>query len=379
MGLAPVAALAAPVEPASVAVTLKPGESTTVNKQVTAPEIPAIPDIYMLADTTGSMGVSVAAAQAGAAAILTDILAIDPDAQFGAGDYKDFPYDPYCFRHQQAITADTALVSSAVSAWSASGGSDGPEGQFYALYKIATDPAIGWRSGTNRIVVWFGDAPGHDPIPAEASPDLTEDITEASLVAALKAARITVVAVSVTSGYPLGLDDDPLMWGGDYESFYTDYVAAGTAGQATRIAAATGGLALADVEPGDLVDAILAGLTDLPTDITATVVADPGLTVTFEPASRTGVAPGTVVDFVETISVASDAETVTVLNATVTFWAGTAPIGEQQIAVTVPAVAPGLPKTGIGPERTFPWQAALLVSFALGLAWTARRRNAATS
>jgi hypothetical protein len=377
MGLAPVAALAAPVEPASVAVTLKPGESATVDKQVTAPEIPAIPDIYMLADTTGSMGGSVAAAQAGAAAILTDILAIDPGAQFGAGDYKDFPYDPYCFQHAQAITADTAAVSAAVSAWSASGGSDGPEGQFYALWKIATDPAIGWRTGTNRIVVWFGDAPGHDPIPVEASTDLTEDITEASLIAALQAARIKVIAVSVTSGYPEGLDSDP-DGAGDYTT-YPDYVSAGTAGQATRIAAATGGLALADVAPADLVDAILEGLTGLTTDITATVEADPGLTVTFDPASHTGVEPGAVVDFVETISVASDAKTVTVLNATVTFWAGTAPIGEQQIAVTVPAVAPGLPKTGIGPERTFPWQAALLVSVALGLAWTARRRNAATS
>ena len=41
-----------------------------------------------------------------------------------------------------------------------------PSAAFFALEKLATDAAAtyGWRPDTKRIIVWFGDAPSHDPI-----------------------------------------------------------------------------------------------------------------------------------------------------------------------------------------------------------------------
>jgi hypothetical protein len=51
------AAMAAPgVDPKNVELLLHPGDSTTITKTVTTPEILPKPDIYFLADTTGSMG-----------------------------------------------------------------------------------------------------------------------------------------------------------------------------------------------------------------------------------------------------------------------------------------------------------------------------------
>src|SRR6266568_560115 len=147
-------------------------------------------DVYLLADTTGSMGTIIGAVQAGINAIVNDPAFTGLDVAWGAGNYKDFPIpasSPYAFQHQLAPTPGAADVTVAVNAWSAIGGSDTPEGQLFALQQVATDPAIGWRPGSKRILVWFGDAPGHDPI-CSAISGAAAAITEATATAALVAA-----------------------------------------------------------------------------------------------------------------------------------------------------------------------------------------------
>ena len=62
------------------------------------------------------------------------------------------------------------------------GGGDGPEGQFYALYQIAK--TLTRDPDKAKIVVWFGDAPCHDPVYAAIS-GLSVDISEASVEVAL--------------------------------------------------------------------------------------------------------------------------------------------------------------------------------------------------
>ncbi|MDP3879247.1 MAG: VWA domain-containing protein [Dehalococcoidales bacterium] len=342
------------VMPASAAVTpdtvieeLLPGEVLVVEKTVDVPEIPPLPDVYFLADTTGSMGPAIANVQANASTILATISGLDPTAQFGAGDYKDFPFDAYAFQNSASIDG-AAPALAAIGAWGASGGADGPEGWFYALYQLATDPAIGWRPGSSRIVVIFGDAPAHDPVPAAATV-LGFDLDEATVTAALQAANVHVIAVSLdTSGgvfYPAGLDDNPNNFGGDYAAAY-GIVEDGSAGQASRIAAATNGAYLFAASADEVSDAILAGLTALSTDVWATVEADPGLNVTLEPAVHFGVPSGTSVSFTETISIDADAPC-GVYEAVVTFWANSypeegTPIGRELIRVgdfTAPVVS----------------------------------------
>ena len=197
-------------------------------------------DVYLLADTTGSMGGIIAAVQAGASAILGHPGLAGFDVAWGVGNYRDFPVgtglNSYAFAHQLAPTVSHPAADAAISAWAAGEGSDLPEGQLYALSQLATDPSIGWRPDSKRIVVWFGDAPGHDPICTDLT-GLAVAITEASATAELQSAEVTVVAVSTVTGAPAALDDDPDATSGDYGTC----TPAGSAGQATRITAATGG------------------------------------------------------------------------------------------------------------------------------------------
>ena len=129
-------------------------------------------DVYLLADTTGSMGSVIDAVKLGVGAIVGNPALAGFDVAYGVGNYKDFPNDPYAFDNQLSPTTDTTQVSAAIGTWTADGGCDGPEGQLFALHRLATDPAIGWRPDARRIIVWFGDAPGHDPVCAAISGDL---------------------------------------------------------------------------------------------------------------------------------------------------------------------------------------------------------------
>ncbi len=197
-------------------------------------------DVYLLADTTGSMGSIIGAVQAGIDTIVNDPAFSGLDVAWGAGNYKDFPIpasSPYAFQHQLAPTPGVADITVAVNAWSASDGSDTPEGQLFALQQVATDPGIGWRPGSKRILVWFGDAPGHDPICSAISG--VADITETTATAALVAAGVTVVAVSTDTGVAGALDGDP---GPGPDNFdYGVCTIGGSPGQATRITGATPG------------------------------------------------------------------------------------------------------------------------------------------
>jgi hypothetical protein len=131
------------VVPDSVEVTLAPGTSTDVAKTVHTPEILPTPDIYFLADSTFSMATVIANVQADAAAILADVDLLANDPRYGAGDYKDFQNpqgDPYAFNNGASIPAaddNGAAALAAIAGWSALGGGDGPEGQFFALHRLA--------------------------------------------------------------------------------------------------------------------------------------------------------------------------------------------------------------------------------------------------
>ena len=102
------AAVAAPgVTPSTVTATLLPGASNTISKSVATSPIPPNPDIFFLADTTGSMGGAVANVRAGNANVMATVIAAQPTAQFGVGEYKDVG-DSFTYRLNQAIAARSA-------------------------------------------------------------------------------------------------------------------------------------------------------------------------------------------------------------------------------------------------------------------------------
>lgn len=298
----------ASVSPASVIESIEYGGSLGVDKEVTTPEIPQDPEICFLADTTGSMSPALANVKANVGIIMASVLAIQPNAEFCAAQYRDLGDTPV-FAVDQDLTTTPADVQTAINTWAAGGGGDTPEAQLNALHLLATGAAS--YDGPNRIVVWFGDASGHDP---------SDGNTLASTIADLAAAGITVIAIPVT-GSGDGLD---------------------STGQATALTGATNGVLLPDASPDEIADAIITGLLELTTDVWYDITCDDGLTVTLDPEVYYDVPGGATVDFDETIEVDNDADLQgQTLHCSVDFLANSYPdggtsIGVEEIWIRVP-------------------------------------------
>lgn len=305
------------VDPSTYSATLASGTSVTITKAVHTPAIPPNPDIVFLADNTGSMYAAVSNVATNAGTIMSDVISNIPSgsvAEFAATNYMDLEYcpsDPWAFNVDQALTASTTDVQNGINTWPGHvttwfGGCDTPESQINALWQIASG-AIAFRAESTRVVVWFGDATGHDP-------SLGHSLTDA--INALEAADIVVIAIPVNSGSGDGLD--------------------GT-GQATAIASATDGQVLPDALPSEVSNAILSGLEDLPVTVTPVPTCDSGLTASYDAASKT-VTSGTDATFDETLTVAPDAPDGGVLHCTIDFLLNgiSTPDFQQTVDITVP-------------------------------------------
>jgi uncharacterized repeat protein (TIGR01451 family) len=311
------AALAAPgVTPASVTATLLPGQSAMQAKSVETSPIPPKPDILFLADTTGSMGAALTNVRDNATTIMNAVRVAQPDSQFGVAAYKDFG-DVYAYNLLQPITASIPAAQAGANAWlPAFGGGDTPEAQINALFEAAQG-ATGWRTGSSRILVWFGDASGHDPSGGH---------TLADAIAALTANGIRVIAINVESGGADGLN---------------------ATGQAGAVASATGGTFFPSATNDQVAAAILSGLMNLPVTVTHTVTCPAGVSASLTPASGSGTS-GQTFAFTETYGV--DAGTLAgTYVCTVEFLVNGVSAGPEfveTITITVPAPDLSVTKTG---------------------------------
>lgn len=309
----------AAVDPPTYSDALDPGASVTITKTVSTPEVLPQPDIVLLVDRTGSMGDAIDNVKTNMASIVSTVEAAQPDAQWAVASYCD-EGEPDPFLLHSDLTDDATATVSAVNSITLCNGGDLEESQLNALWEIGDGgDAVSFRPDSSRIVVWFGDAPGHDPSLGHTQADATTSLTDAG---------ITVLAVSV------GFDDLD-----------------GT-GQATAITTATGGALYSGVSAGDLADTILAGLTALPVEVGATTTCDAGLSATLDPASQT-VTSGEDAVFSETITVAADAEQGATLGCEVAFTLNGTPGGDgfvQQVTVTVNDVTPPVVTCEQGPN-----------------------------
>jgi hypothetical protein len=222
-------AFADSISPSTFSDTLDVGSSVSINKTVTvsagAPTSAQV-DVYFLADTTGSMGLENAAIQASASSLLTSLSGLG-NVAFGVGEYKDDPAtsgDPYAFRMNSNISTSKSAAQAGINLWGASGGGDIPEADLFGLTSAAKDAS--WRTGSQKIIVWFGDAPGHDP---------SLGATLSSTEAALNAQNVKVEAINV----------------GDLDG----------AGQATAITKATKGTLFNGIDQTGIVSAIENAVT----------------------------------------------------------------------------------------------------------------------
>lgn len=256
--LLPAAAMADSITPSSVTASLGIGETLTVAKTVTIAKEATTSqvDVYFMADTTGSMGGTIAAVSGSASSILSTTAAYG-SVNFAVGEYKDSG-DTYAYRLNTAMTSSQATAQAGINLWSAGGGGDYQEANLYALSQAASDVATGWRAGSAKIMVWFGDASGHDPS--------IGGVTEASATAALVAQNIKVEAIDVGS-----LNDT---------------------GQAQRIATATGGDYYAGIDSATIaqkiIDAIGSIVNSYSTVSLDTSEVPAGVGVSVAPGSYTG-------------------------------------------------------------------------------------------
>lgn len=294
----------AAVDPPTYSDALDPGASVTITKTVTTPEVLPQPDIVLMVDRTGSMGGAIDNVKTNMAAIVSTVEAAQPDAQWAVASYCDVN-EPDPFLLHSNLSDDPTATVSAVNSISLCSGGDTPEDQLNALWEIGDGgDAVSFRPDSSRIVVWFGDAPGHDPSLGHTLADATTSLTDAG---------ITALAVSV------GFDD------------------LDSTGQATIITDATGGALYSGVSAEDLSKTILAGLTALPVEVGATTTCDPGLSATLDPATQS-VTSGDDAVFEETITVASDATQGATLGCEVAFTLNGTPGGEgfvQTVTVDV--------------------------------------------
>jgi hypothetical protein len=233
------------ISPSSFNASLNVGQSVTITKTVTVSEATGAVDVFFLADVTGSMFDVLGAVKTSAATILSNVVAANPgaDLRFGVGQYRDVgdtaPVNPYQLQWDVDQGADAAAnragALTAINNWVASGGDDIAEGQLPALKGVADD--TDWRTGSTRILVWFGDAPGHDP---------RDGVSEAAATTALQTASIEVQAIGTDTGVANDLNADPTLYGS----------VGGSAGQATRITTATGGAYRSGINSAAIVDEI---------------------------------------------------------------------------------------------------------------------------
>lgn len=255
------------ITPPSYTKTLAVGESDTVHKVVHVSQgepTTSKVDVYFLADTTGSMGPFIGAVQGAANSILTATAALG-DVAFGVGEYKDVG-DTFAFRQNAAIGGSAAALAG-IGLWGAAGGGDYPEAGLFGLHQVATGG--GFRAGSERILVWFGDAPGHDP---------SNGITEAGATADLVAEGIAAQAINVGSG-------------DGFAPFGAGHRGLNDTDQASRIAAATGGAFLDGINAATIVATISAAITTAVATYT-TVSID---TSEVPPGVGVGVAPSAYV------------------------------------------------------------------------------------
>ncbi|WP_323098552.1 vWA domain-containing protein [Intrasporangium sp. YIM S08009] len=317
----PTVASGAGVAPAGYDDSLDPGQTVHVTKTVTTPEIPPKPDIVLVVDETGSMGSAIANVKSEMSSIVTSVQGAQPLAQFAVTSYRDVSDGAQLFQVETGLTGDQTTAQNAIDSLSAGGGGDLQEGQLNALWEVGSGGnAIAYRPGSSRIVVWFGDASGHDP---------SNGHTEADALGSLQGVSAQVIAINVSSGSGDGLD---------------------ATGQASRITSATSGTFFPSVAPGGVASAILAGLGNLPAEVTANVSCDPGLSVAYSPSLPQTVTSGTDLVLDEAVTVAADAPQGSTLTCTTTFLVNGADAGPdfvQTVRIAVNDVTP--PTADCGP------------------------------
>ncbi len=191
-----------------------------------------IADVFVLIDTTGSMGGEINNLRSSlSGTIIPGVAGIIPDVWFGVGRFDDYPVSPYggsgdhVFQLFQRMTPSITDAQNAVNALTNGYGADGSESDVPALWATATGLGLGgwlsstvvcgpgeigypcFRPGAVPIVVLITDATFHNGPPGTfdgySSATLGGHIapTYTDAVAALNSIHAKVIGIWASGGY----------------------------------------------------------------------------------------------------------------------------------------------------------------------------------
>ena len=141
--LCPGQAMAGSISPSTYNASIAIGESISVVKKIITDKGAGLVDFLFLADNTGSMGGVIGNVKTVADQLLTDLKTTYTGAQFAVARYLGDPSESSpanfsgAFNVLQKSTADQSLALAGINSWTASGGGDFPEANFYALQQLS--------------------------------------------------------------------------------------------------------------------------------------------------------------------------------------------------------------------------------------------------
>lgn len=253
-------------------------------------------DYYFLADATESMREEIETTKNDFQKLIDARSSASGSVAFGVGYFRDEKDRP-AFKNVQRITEDFSRVRSGINSLQASGGGgDEPEANLYALSQVATSNEIGWRQGTRKVLVYFGDAPGHEPTcPFEVT------LTRRDVIRQLNRKGIAVVATnfgSATTGLnaPTFSTEAPL--------FSCGVPRTTKGGQGTDIARGTKGVLQPAGNPTKLFDVILGAVESLDQELSVVTNNCAGkVDIKFDPKLPIRIAAGETKTIIETATI----------------------------------------------------------------------------
>lgn len=152
----------------STTISLPAGATKDVGYRLLLPRTPSPVDLMFLVDTTDSTDQMIDGVRQGLQTVVNELASTGLDAQFGLGDFKDYPYwaggggddRDYPYKLRRKIGPANPSLQTALGGLRAADGGDVPESDLAALYYSTTGG--GDRFGRHWLVTPGGDA-GYRP------------------------------------------------------------------------------------------------------------------------------------------------------------------------------------------------------------------------
>ena len=289
--------------PDRVDVSLVPESEVTFSVEVTVPETETIPlDLMILQDLSGSFRDDIGKVRNLVPNLVSEVLAVQPDTQFGVASFVDKPLHPfgsslgdYVYTTDLPLTTDQTLFQTTVNNLATRSGKDSPESQLEALMQVALRAEeVGYRDDSRRVVILATDAPYHQAGDSSLPPNNGDAILDGTPAGTgedypgLEQVRSALIGAGIVPVFAVTSNQI-----GNYQAL-VDQLGFGTVQQLTT-------------NSSNLVDVITDGLEEAFEDVVMVVEGDDyGYVRSITPAVHEGIPAGETATFEVTLAIDED-------------------------------------------------------------------------